>query len=300
MAYSKMTKKYSLMNDEVVRALLKNSSVAKKFVSRIVSEIINIPFEDIYNDMKYINDDRLSSAKVIDAETDVMVETPNLFINLEICYTKGPTRNRQLDTYNYELYLNQASTTNDYKDMKQIIQIAIENYDFFKRGQFLYKVVSMEENLHILENDFITKYHLNIDLLKKVSYNSIKEEKDTLKKMMYMFVCEEEYLDKAYEGDDFMESVVDEVRGIAGKKKIPLYLSEERIRELDREYAINEGRAEGRDLGRAEGIEQTRTDVVINMYKKNIDSKTISEVVELSVEKVESIIKDYQGSQNKE
>ena len=217
-----------------------------------------------------------------------MVETTKYFINLEICYTKGSTRERQMDTYNYELYLTEAHKTSEYKNMKQIIQIMIENYDFFHRGQFCYKVVSMEESLHILENDFITKYHLNLDSLKEMSYNSIKEEKDALKKMMYMFVGDKDKIDKAYEGDDFMESVVEEARGIAGELKIPLYLSEEEIRRLDREEAVNEG------------AENAKKEMIVNMLKKNVDIKFISEIAELSVEEVEKIIKEHQDKkQNK-
>ncbi|MBR3661353.1 MAG: hypothetical protein IKN63_05620 [Bacilli bacterium] len=101
------TKEKFLMNDKVVIPLLKNSLVGKKFVSRIISEIIKVPYEEVYNNMRYINDDRIFTSKSVDAKTDVMVETKKFFINLEIFYTKGSARERQMDTYNYELYLSE-------------------------------------------------------------------------------------------------------------------------------------------------------------------------------------------------
>ena len=79
------------MNDEVVRPLFKNSPVARELTSRIISEIMNVSYEEIYNSLVYINDDRAFKAKVVDAKTDVMVETSKYFINLEICYTRGTT-----------------------------------------------------------------------------------------------------------------------------------------------------------------------------------------------------------------
>ena len=287
MSYKKEYKNYGLMNDLVVRPLLKNSPVAHELVSRIISEVINIPYDEIYHNLKYINDDRLFSSKIVDAKTDVMLETKKYFINIEICYTNGNTRNRQMDTYNYELYLSQAYKTSDYNNMKQIIQIMIENYDYFGNDEFKYEVVFMEKNLHLTEDNFITKYHINLALLKKVSYNSIRNEKDALKKILYMFVCDEENLDKAYMGDKFMENVINNAKEIAGEYKIPLYLPESKIRRLDREEAVNEGY----NSGKLDGIEQKQTEMIMNMYNDSLDLNVIAKYANLSIEEVNNIIK---------
>ena len=42
---------------------------------------------------------------------------------------------------------------------------------------------------------------------------------DALKRILYMFVCEEENLDEAYIGDTFMEEVIDVAKAIADKRK---------------------------------------------------------------------------------
>ncbi|MBR3661140.1 MAG: hypothetical protein IKN63_04455 [Bacilli bacterium] len=82
------TKENFLMNDKVVRPLLKNSPVGKTFVSKIISEIIKVPYEEVYNNMRYLNDDRIFTSKSVDARTDVMVETKKFFINLESCWRR--------------------------------------------------------------------------------------------------------------------------------------------------------------------------------------------------------------------
>ena len=238
MAKMKEFRDYNLMNDEVVRPLFKNSKVARELTAKIISEVTGISYNILVNNITFINDDRAFSVKNVDSRTDVLVETPSLFVNLEICYTRGSTREKQTDSYTYEIFLNQAIKSNEYKNMKNIIQIMIENYDFFNYGLFRYKVVNMEETIHLIESDNITKYHINLDLLKDMSYNSIREETDTLKKIMYMFVCEQCNLDKAYEGDDFMTRVVKEAREISGKLQISLYLPESEIRRFDCEMVL--------------------------------------------------------------
>ena len=106
MAFKKEDKESCLMNDLVIKPLLKNSVVARELTSRIISNVMNVSYEEIYNNLKYIDTDRSYSIKVVDARTDIMVETDKYFINLEICYTNGINRDRQMDTYNYELYIS--------------------------------------------------------------------------------------------------------------------------------------------------------------------------------------------------
>ena len=146
----------------------------------------------------------------------------------------------------------------------------------------------MEKNLHLTEDNFITKYHINLALLKKVSYNSIRNEKDALKKILYMFVCDEENLDKAYMGDKFMENVINNAKEIAGEYKIPLYLPESEIRRLDREEAVNEGY----NSGKLDGIEQNRTELVINFYNNGVPINIISKSSGLSENEVKKIIEN--------
>ena len=43
---------YVLMNDKVAKKIFKNSKVSKELTARIVSEILNINYEDIYNNIR--------------------------------------------------------------------------------------------------------------------------------------------------------------------------------------------------------------------------------------------------------
>ena len=60
---------------------------------------------------------------------------------------------------------------------------------------------------------------------------------------------------------------------------------EENLRNHD---AYRGGRSEGIDIGK----EQTKKEMIISMYNKNISLDLISEIVKLPVEDVKKIIKD--------
>ena len=285
MSFKKENKDYKLMNDEVVRPLFKNSSVARELTARVVSLVLKIDYNEIYNNMEFISEDMLFRAKTVEGRTDLMLETNKYYVNIEFNYTKGTTRDKQMQSYILEIFFKQVIKTENYKDMKNIIQIMIENYDYFHEGKFIYEVGLMEKELGIPEDDLITKYHISLESLKNIDYNSIKYERDALKRILYMFVCEETKLDEAYKGDTFMEEVIDVAKAIADKKKIPLYLSESEIRRLDREEAVEEGYS----VGKADGIEQNRTEMIINMYKDNLDLNVIAKYANTSVDNVKDI-----------
>ena len=173
--------------------------------------------------------------------------------------------------------------------MKNIVQIMIEDYDYFGKNEFLYEVGFMEKKLHILEGDIITKYHISLEKLKEIDYNSIKYEKDALKRILYMFVCNEENLEEAYKGDTFMENVVKTAKEIAGKNGIPLFLSEAEVRRLDNEEAAIK---EGYEAGMTDGIEKNRREMILNMYKDNLDLKTIAKYANMTVDEITKIINE--------
>ena len=58
------------------------------------------------------------------------------------------------------------------------------------------------------------------------------------------------------------------------------------------EKGMQEGIQKGFNQGIEQGIEKNRIEIVLNMYKKNMDIKIISEIVNISKDKVEKIIKE--------
>ena len=273
---------YVLMNDKVAKKIFKNSKVSKELTARIVSEILKIDYEDIYNNIRLISEEVAFSALTVDSRTDVMLESNSIYVDVEICYTKGSTRDAQTNTYVYQIFLSQIKNYHDYKKIKKVIQILIENYDYFNENKFIYDVVLMEKNLHLIEVDWIEKYHVNLEYLRKLGYNIIINEEEKLSKLLYFLVCEKDMLEEVYKGDEFMEKVVKEAREIAGLDNLNLYFSEEEVQKMDME--------ESYEKGLNDGIVQTKQEMVINMFNKNISTELIAECANLTTREVNEII----------
>lgn len=56
----------------------------------------------------------------------------------------------------------------------------MNNFDYYKKGNFLYHSYMMEENSHKKRNDLLEIVDINLEYLSDISYNEIKklDEKD--------------------------------------------------------------------------------------------------------------------------
>ena len=145
----------------------------------------------------------------------------------------------------------------------------------------------MEEVHHQIESGDITKVHINLAYIKKLDYNNIETCGNKLIKGLYFLTCnDDKKLDKLYEGDNLMKEIIEEAKKIAGTMELDLYATDEELIKMDQEYYFEKGVQEGIQ----EGIIQNKKEMVINMCKKNFDINTISQIVDLSNEEIESII----------
>ena len=87
-----------------------------------------------------------------------------------------------------------------------------------------------------------------------------------------------------------MEKVVKTAKEIAIDKKIPFYLSEEEIRRLDREEAVEEGYSSGYGIGKKDGIEQKQNEMIIQLYKNGASLDLISKSSGLNQDEVKKIL----------
>ena len=298
--------KFVLMNDVVAKKIFKNSSVSKELTARLVSEILKVDYQDIYDNMKLISEEVAFSALTVNSTTDMMLESNSIYVDIEICYTEGMVRDTQTSTYVFQIFLSQIKNYQDYKNVKKVIQILIEGYDYFNRNRFIYDVVFMEKNLHIEETNsitkepFIEKFHVNLAYLYNLGYNKIIEGNDSLSKLLYFLICDNEELDKLYDGDKFMKKVVKEAKEIAGLSNLNLYISEEDVRRLDGELKYEKGFKDGKEEGIQEGLQkgiqegilQSKQDMVINFYNNNVSVDIIAKSTNLTPSQVNEIIQN--------
>jgi len=94
-----------------------------------------------------------------------------------------------------------------------------------------------------------------------------------------------------------MEKVVKEARTIAGFEDVPLYFeSEEEIKRLDIEEAIENGRKQGFEEGIEQGIEkgvkENKKETIMKMLKDNVDLSIISKYTNTSIDQIKEVIEN--------
>lgn len=109
----------------------------------------------------------------------------------------------------YNFILRQVHINDDYKNIKGVIQININNYDLFKKGEFIYDSIMIEKKHHIIRDNMLRVIDINLDFLTNIDYNVVKKgNKYNIEKLLYFFICNDiKLLDNIYEGDNFMRDV---------------------------------------------------------------------------------------------
>ena len=275
------------LNEKIAKKLFKNPKYGKILSAKVISDIIGASFEDVYNNIKLSTDEIAFSSLTINSTADAIYYDDVMYFDIELNFYNSDRKNRQLESYVYQLYLGQIHTHNDYKNLKKIVQISIDAFDRFKKNEFMYKVVLMEEKYKIPYNDLITFIHVNIDYLRKLDYTFIVRSGNKLMKDLYFLICNnDDKLNHVYEGDNLMSEIIDEAKQIAGVEKMNLYLSDEELLKLDQEEYYQKGIKEGIK----EGIEQNRKEMIINLYANNVSIETISKSTNLSIKEIKKII----------
>ena len=302
--------KYPHLIDGVAKKIFKNKIFGKEYTAKILSTILNEDYKTVYNSIKLISEDISFSPKTVKSAADVMLEDDSILVNIEINYFNGPTKVVQMNSYVCQLYVGQLATYKDYPNIKKVIQIILEDQDFFHKNQFVYDVVFMERKYHIVEDDNIEKFRINLDYLSKMTYNDI--ERNELAKLLYLFVCGDDNLVTAYNNlykdDDFMKKVVDEVKKMAKTDGVKLFfpLTDEEVRQYDEQFYINQGIKQGIEQGIQQGIQQgieqgiqrgieqgsdnTKKAMIVELNNNGISLDIISKSSGLSIDEVKKII----------
>ena len=150
------------LNEKVAKKLFKSEVYGKILSAKVISDVIDADYNEVYNNIKLSTDEIAFSSKTLNSTADVIYYDDVHYFNIEINFYRNHNKERQLSSYTYQLYLGQLHTHKDYPKIKKIVQISIDSYDCFNQGEFIYNVYFMEEKCHIKENEDITKIHICI------------------------------------------------------------------------------------------------------------------------------------------
>ena len=278
-----MVKNKVFLNEKVAKKLFKNEKYGKVLSAIVISEVLDADYNEVFDNIKLSSEELAFSALTVNSTADIIYHDDAVYFNIELNFSNIKSKSRQLESYVYQIYLSQIHTYHNYHDIKKIIQISIDAYDFFSKDEFMYKVLLMEEKHHIPYNDLIQIFHVNLAYLRNVNYNEIVKTNNKLMKSLYFLVCnDDEKLDIVYEREDLMKEIINEAKQIAGIEKMNLYLTDEEMMKQDEEFFRKEGRAEGR--------KEEKREMIINLYNNGVSLDIISKSSGLSIDEVKKII----------
>lgn len=235
-----MTKEKVLLKDKVAKKLFTSGTEAsKEYVLSIISEVIKIPKKKLKEDFELIYPQINTNKNYIESEVDIAYENKDNYFSIEINYNKYKEVTNKNFSYMCQLYLRQIKHKEDYRDIKQIWQINVDNYDYYEENRFVYVSEMMDTKSHKSRNIGMHVVDINLDYLEEKEYNEI-EKGDILEKLLYIFVCDnEEELNSIYKGDKLMEEIRKEVKRFDQPGDEVLYYDKEA---LDRRAMIWEGK----------------------------------------------------------
>lgn len=269
---------HKYLKDTVANIIFSDESCRDYLVS-IVSKALNLDKKLVNSNLRLISPRVNSNVNLKYNYVDNIFENNFSIINLEVNYQKTTATNMKNIGYVCHMILKQTKPGQK-RNLKPIYQINLNNYDVLGKNEFIYQSYLMNNKYHKKRDDFIQITDINIDFLAKIDYNKlIKEEEDSLEKLLYIFVCDDkEKLDKLYSNDKMMENVRNTLTFITDEETGMLYYNHDEY-----EDAVKY------ELGEKAGKEKAKIEIVKSMLKENIPLKTIIKITNLTQEEIESL-----------
>lgn len=276
------------LRDDVANIIL-TCEECREYVEKIISSVLEVPGEFIKNNLTLKTPRINQNVETKYSMVDAIYETDDIIINLEVNMNGNKTTNIKNMRYVCHLVLSQIPKgMKEEYNLKPIYQININGYDYFKAGKFIYRSYIMEETLHQIRDNFITIIDINMDILSKIDYNEIAKDKNSLEYLLYIFVCQQNEIEKLYKRDEIMEKVKKKLSALTEDFAEGLYYNrEEYINQVSYEEGKEAGVKEGKEAGLKEGKKERTFEIAKGMLKKSMNVSDILEITGLSAEELE-------------
>ena len=266
------------LKDKIVNIIL-TSKETRRYTESIIAKALDIPMYIVKDNLELVTPRINNNINRQYSVVDALYENNTSIINIEVNYVKHKRNENKNMKYICQLLLRQTKINDKEYKLKPIYQININNYDVFNENRFIYKSYLMEESLHKKRDDLINIIDINVDFLKDMDYTEIMKGENSLEKLLYILVCNDEMIiNKLCFGDDIMEKVIDKIFELTEDDWEELYYDPE---EILKEYSF--------DKGVEKGIEQGKKEIAKIMLEKNMSIEEVIEITNLTLEEVNEI-----------
>ena len=254
----------------------------------LVMKILNCKYEDIHGKVKVGGTDSPNLSKDDKGKLlDLIVYYDNKIIDIELNNNSGLEYTR-----NANYITNRVITDNligeDYSKKTQGILVNLNWYKLKSDIENIDKVVEITWDYPSLKKDkpnyFVKFINVNLFKIQQICYTDIKEEELVWK---LFTLNKKEDLKKIVNQEKMLNNYQKKLERLSKSKEYCRMIWDERIDEKLRNHDAYET---GKDEGFMNGVEQNKTEMIINFYQNGASLELISKSSGLSIKEIEKII----------
>ena len=264
---------YGFINDRAAKLLLTDINL-RDYVCLIISKLLKLNYEYVKNNLELVHNGVNENQNIKGRDTDALFENDYSVINFEFNTEYKSAYIIKNNMYVFHLYGGQLKPGEKERKIKQIYQINVNNFDIYQKGEFIYKTQLCETTYHCIRDNNLVIYDINMDFLKKLSYNEIDGmPSDSLEKLFLVFYNREDFnYEKFYDGNPIMERVIKRLEEMWENFDDMLYYDVEKLRKA----ADDEAMKETIEKQVAEKVEKREKEITKEITQKVTDEVTVA------------------------
>lgn len=264
---------YGFINDRAAKLLLTDINL-RDYVCLIISKLLKLNYNYVKNNLELVHNGVNKNQNIKGKDTDALFENDYSVINFEFNTEYKSAYIIKNNMYVFHLYLRQLKPGEKENKIKPIYQINVNNFDIYQKGEFIYKTQLCETTYHCIRDNNLVIYDINMDFLKKLSYNEIDGmPRDSLEKLFLVFYNREDFnYEQFYDGNPIMERVIKRLEEMWENFDDMLYYDVEKLRKA----ADDEAMKETIEKQVAEKVEKREKEITKEITQKVTDEVTVA------------------------
>ena len=277
---------YGFINDRAAKLLIPDKKL-REYVCLIISKLLKLNYNYVKNNLELVHNGVNENQNIKGRDTDALFKNDYSVINFEFNNEYQSEYIAKNNMYVFHLCLRQLKPGEKENKIKPVYQINVNNYDIYKKGEFIYKTQLCETTYHCVRDNNLVIYDINMDFLKKLSYNEIDGmPSDSLEKLFLVFYNREDInYEQFYNGNPLMERVVKRLEEMWKDFDDMLYYDAEELRKQ-----VDDRLRKERDAEIEKEVTNKVTEVIaLKMIKDGLSKQQVINYCQITEEEYETL-----------
>ena len=277
---------YGFINDRAAKLLITDKKL-REYVCLIISKLLKLNYNYVKNNLELVHNGVNENQNIKGRDTDALFKNDYSVINFEFNNEYQSEYIAKNNMYVFHLCLRQLKPGEKENKIKPVYQINVNNYDIYKKGEFIYKTQLCETTYHCVRDNNLVIYDINMDFLKKLSYNEIDGmPSDSLEKLFLVFYNRKDInYEQFYNGNPLMERVVKRLEEMWKDFDDMLYYDAEELRKQ-----VDDRLRKERDAEIEKEVTNKVTEVIaLKMIKDGLSKQQVINYCQITEEEYETL-----------